>query len=393
MIQLLKRRWFAIVLMLVLMSVLAACGGAPAVTSWPGMVVRDNTAYIASSDQVYALDVATNVDAKRQVWVHKPVNSASIGYHSQPAISADGKTLYLGADALTGNNGLVIAVDTEKVTTSWTYPLTNTDIDPGNIYGGIVLANEKLFFAGGHGQLFALDAVTGRPAWDQPFDPNTNTRIWSTPAVSDKLVFIASQDHHVYAVNQSDGNQAWVFPAPSDQSNIVGTFAGSPAVYGDTIYVGSFDSNLYALDLNGKLKWKFTANGRLWDPPAESDGTLYFGDLSGNVYALDAATGQKKWPQLATVIGGVRATPLVAGGKIYVGTDQFKMYALEAATGRAVWQNPFSGKDGEMFVVTPAISGTTLIALPNLAGGTPTRLYGLNAETGAQLFVFPTPTQ
>jgi eukaryotic-like serine/threonine-protein kinase len=390
-IQLLKRRWFAIALLLVLMSVLAACSGAPAVTSWPGMVVRDNTAYIASSDQVYALDVTTNVDAKRQVWVLKPIQSTSIGYHSQPAISADGKTLYLGADAVTGNSGLVIAVNTENVTVTWTYPLTKTDIDPGSIYGGIILANEKLFFAGGHGQLFALDAATGRPAWNQPFDPNTNTRVWSTPAVNDKLVFIASQDHHVYAVNQSDGSQAWVFPAPGDQSLTVGTFAGSPAVYGDTIYVGSFDSNLYALDLNGKLKWKFTANGRLWDPPAESDGTLYFGDLSGNMYALDAATGHSKWPQSVTVIGGVRATPLIANSKIFVGTDQFKMYALDAATGRSVWQNPFSGKDGEMFVVTPAIYSTTLVALPNLAGGTPTRLYGLNADTGAQLFAFPAP--
>jgi outer membrane protein assembly factor BamB len=82
---------------------------------------------------------------------------------------------------------------------------------------------------------------------------------------------------------------------------------------------------------------------------------------------------------------------LIANSKIFVGTDQFKMYALDAATGRSVWQNPFSGKDGEMFVVTPAMYSTTLVALPNLAGGTPTRLYGLNADTGAQLFAFPAP--
>ncbi len=387
MIQLLKRRWFAIALMVLLMSVLAGCSGASAVNSWPGMVVRDNTAYIASSDQVYALDVATNVDAKRQVWVIKPSNLA----YGQPALSADGKRMYLSTNAVTGNSGAVVALDTDLVTVTWSFPTPDMNIKLGSVYGGVVLANDKLFFADGTGRLLALNAASGTPAWPQPFDPKTNTRIWSAPAVNDKLVFIASQDHHVYAVNQSDGSQAWVFPAPGDQSLTVGTFAGSPVVYGDTIYVGSFDSNLYALDLNGNLKWKFTANGRLWDPPAESDGTLYFGDLSGNMYALDAATHQSKWPQPVTVIGGVRATPLIANGKVFVGTDQFKMYALDAATGRSVWQNPFSGKDGEMFVVTPAMYSTTLVALPNLAGGTPTRLYGLNADTGAQLFVFPAP--
>jgi eukaryotic-like serine/threonine-protein kinase len=385
-IQLLKRRWFAIALMMVLMSLLAACGGPPPVSSWPGMVVRDNIAYIASSDQVYALDVATNVDAKRQVWVIKPSNLA----YGQPALSEDGKKLYVATDAVAGNSGAVVALDTEQVTVTWSFPTPEMNIKLGSVYGGVVLANDKLFFADGNGLLFAVNATNGTPTWPQPFNPNTNTRIWSSPAVSDKLVFVASQDHHVYAVDQATGNLAWKFPP--DSSIQVGTFAGSPAVYSDTVYVGSFDDNLYALDLSGRLKWKFTAQGRLWDPPAEVDGTLYFGDLSGNVYTVDAASGQAKWPQPAQVVGGVRATPLVVDGKIYIGTDQFKMYALDL-DGHPYWQNPFTGKDGEMFVVTPAITGTTLIALPNLAGGTPTRLYGLNANTGAQLWIYPTPGQ
>lgn len=392
MIHLLKRRWSAIALMMVSMSLLAACGGAPPVTSWPGMTVDGSTAYVASSDQILAIDTSPDTpDTGRQKWIFKP-GSSGIAFQSQPALSDDRKVLYLGTDSITGNSGAVIALDltVKNITVTWAYPMTNTDFSPGNIYGGIVLANGKLFFADGLGQLFALDANTGRMAWQQPFNPNTGARIWSTPAVNDKLVFVASQDHHVYAVDQSTGDLAWKFPVA--EAPQVGTFSGSPAVYSDTLYVGSFDSNLYALDLTGKLKWTFKADGRLWDPPAEVDGILYFGDLNGDVYALDAATGLAKWSQPAKVEGGVRATPLIADGKIYIGTDQFKLYALDTS-GHFYWQNPFAGKDGEMFVVTPAITGTTLIALPNLAGSTPTRLYGLNADTGAQLWSFPAPTQ
>jgi outer membrane protein assembly factor BamB len=389
-IQLLKRRWFAIALMMVLASLLAACaGGPPPVTSWPGMVMQNNTAYIASSDQIYALDVQPNIAPNLRLLRGWPFKLTTVAY-GQPALSADGKKLYLGTDTASGNSGTILAFDTEAVTVTWSFPAPGATIKLGSVYGGVILTKNKLFFADGNGLLFALNAADGTLAWPQPFDPGTNTRIWSSPAVNDKLVFVASQDHHVYAVDQATGNLAWKFPA--DQSIEVGTFSGSPAVYKDTVYVGSFDDNLYAIDLKGNLKWKFKTQGRLWEPPIEIDGTLYFGDLSGYVYAVDAATGEADWPQPGKVEGGVRATPLIANNKIYVGTDQFKLYALDM-NGNPFWQSPFTGKDGEMFVVTPAITGTSLIALPNLAGATPTRLYGLNADTGAQLWFYPPPTQ
>lgn len=390
----LSKRWFAIALLLVLATLLAGCGGPPPVTSWPGYVVNGNKAYLASSDQIIELDVSPNIaDVKRQTWSAKPVNNAGIGYHSQPALSADARTLYFGSDSLTGNSGVVFALDLELVQLKWTYPATTTDVTIGNIYGGVILDNETLYFADNNGLLYALDAATGRPRWEKPFDPGTKTRIWSTPAVKGNTVFVASQDHHLYAVNAADGSLIWQFPRAGDPQ--VGTLAGSPVVHGETVYVGSFDSNLYALNMNGELKWTFTAEGRLWDGPAEANGVLYQADLSGNVYALDPATGQAtRWPQPAKLAGGVRATPLVADGVIYVGTDQNKIYALETDTGRSVWQNPFTARDGEMMLITPQISGDSLIVLPNLAGADPVRLYGLNKATGALLWRFPpAPTQ
>lgn len=399
--RLLSRRWLAIALLSVLTLLLASCSGAPIVTSWPGMVLHKNITYLASSDQVFALDTSPNTaDIKRllQGWPVKPLNSPSLTYHGQPALSLDGKTLYLGADAVTGNSGAVFAISdvspgpSNVISVKWTYPVTQTDVNPGNVYGGVVLVSDTVYFAGGNGLLFALDAETGRPSWDKPFDPGTSVRIWSTPAVHGALVFAASQDHHLYAVNKATGDLVWKYP--KEGAPTIGTLAGSPAVYNDTVYVGSFDNYLYAVDLNGNEKWRFKAGASVWDPPAESDGVLYFGDLDGNVYALSAATGQPTaWPQTAKVDGGVRATPLVTDGVVYVGTDLHKMYALDAATGRAIWPAPFTARDGEMLLVTPALDGDTLVVLPNLAGADPIRLYGLNKTTGAQQWRFPPASQ
>ncbi len=389
MIQRLSRRWFVVASFFVLMLLLAGCSGAPVVTSWPGMVVQNDIAYVASSDHLFAVNISPDVaDAKRQEWVYPSAPAQGVAFHSQPAISPDGKVLYMGSDALTGNAGAVIALDTVRVAVKWTYPMTDTDLNPGSVYGGIVLISDTVYFAGGHGLVFALDAETGRPRWSKSLDPETGTRIWSTPAVHNNLVLVASQDHHLYALNAANGNLVWKFP--KDGAPEIGTLAGSPAVFDNTIYVGSFDGNLYATDLNGNEKWRFKANGRIWEPPAEADGTLYFGDLDGNVYAIDAATGQTlQWPQPAKVDGAVRATPLVTDSVVYVGTDQRKLYALDAANGQSVWQAPFTARDGEMILATPAVYSNTLVVVPNLAGADPIRLYGLNKTTGAPQWRFP----
>jgi outer membrane protein assembly factor BamB len=384
------RRSLLLVSLLVVMVLLAACGGAPPVTSWPGYTVPGNTAYLASADQLLAIDVAGDTAGAPLIgWPQKSPN-ASVGYYAQPALSPDGKTLYIATEQMNGNSGLVQAwANVERGTQTaptikWSYPLTDTDYLPGNVFGAVVLNNGVVYFGDGKGVIYALDAETGRPKWPKPV--HTEARIWSSIVVDDQNVYAASQDHCLYAINKVSGNQAWKFP---DDCTTIDALVGSPTVTDGTVYVGSFGSVLYAVNAqSGKLKWSFKADGTLWDGPAVVDGVVYFGDRSGNVYALDAATGQnKKW--LAKVEGGVKMTPLVSDGIVYIGTESNKMYAFKADTGQMVWAQPFQARDGENFLVTPAVVSQTLLALPNLAGGDPVRLYGLNKNTGALVWRYP----
>ncbi|AEH51461.1 PQQ-binding-like beta-propeller repeat protein [Pseudothermotoga thermarum] len=58
-----------------------------------------------------------------------------------------------------------------------------------------------------------------------------------------------------------------------------GSVESSPVIGSDgTIYVGSWDKNVYALDPNGTLKWRFETDDRVISSPAiGSDGTIYVG--------------------------------------------------------------------------------------------------------------------
>jgi hypothetical protein len=67
----------------------------------------------------------------------------------------------------------------------------------------------------------------------------------------------------------------------------------SPAIGADgTIYVGSADMKLYAINPDGSEKWHFTTQGAIASSPAiGSDGTIYIGSSDNNLYAVaDAST-------------------------------------------------------------------------------------------------------
>ncbi len=205
MIRFLARRWLLIVSVVVLAVFLAACGGAPPVTSWPGYTIQGSTAYLASADELVAVELAGDTAGVNLIgWPVKAPNSGQ-GYYALPSLTSEGKTLYVATEQTNGNSGQVQAwMNVERGTQAsptikWTYPLTTTDYIPGNIYGAVVLNDNALYFGDGKGSVYALNAADGRPLWSAPF--RTSARIWSSVVVDDQNVYAASQDHHLYAVN------------------------------------------------------------------------------------------------------------------------------------------------------------------------------------------------
>ena len=62
------------------------------------------------------------------------------------------------------------------------------------------------------------------------------------------------------------------------------------------VYVGSFDNNVYALDVvTGAKVWNYTTGGHVWSKPSVANGIVYVGSNDNNVYALDARTGVNVW--------------------------------------------------------------------------------------------------
>jgi subtilisin family serine protease/outer membrane protein assembly factor BamB len=181
----------------------------------------------------------------------------------------------------------------------------------------------------------------------------TGNAITSTPAVgSDGTLYVGSNDGSVYAVNP-DGSPRWSYPTSGYIDN------ASPALASDgSVIVGSSDGYLYALNgSTGALAWRFQASSPISTTAAiGGDGTLYFHD-DLNLYALTSA-GTLKW-QVA-VNGHTYSSPVIGpSGTLYVGTpaglliiDGTGSTTATLATSSPIDATPAIDADGTVYVAT-----------------------------------------
>lgn len=82
--------------------------------------------------------------------------------------------------------------------------------------------------------------------------------------------------------------EKWVFQTG-------GSIDGSPALDSEsTLYVGSKDGYLYAIDSSGALKWRFQTGPVQTSPTLGPDEAIYVTNARGTLYAINH-TGTKRW--------------------------------------------------------------------------------------------------
>ena len=111
-----------------------------------------------------------------------------------------------------------------------------------------------------------------------------------------------------------------------------GPIQGSPVVAYDTVYVGSNDQTLYALDAKQwGLKCNFKAGGAIRYTPAIWNNRVYFSARDNRVYALNAETGELIWQFKSET--WMDSPPILSNGRVYIGAFTQKIHIINATTG------------------------------------------------------------
>lgn len=116
----------------------------------------------------------------------------------------------------------------------------------------------------------------------------------------------------------------------------------SAAISQGRVFIGSSDTNVYALDLRtGEKRWSYATQDAVEAAPCVIEETVYIGSGDGFLYALEAESGQLKWKYETDgeILGAANWTRAPDGRKIWilVGSYDNRVHCIDAESGQAVW--------------------------------------------------------
>ncbi|MCL6582617.1 MAG: PQQ-binding-like beta-propeller repeat protein [bacterium] len=346
-------------------------------------VGADGTVYIGGLDgRLYAL---RGQDGSLK-WSYR----AGDEIYGSPAIGADG-TVYIGS-----LDGQLYALRGQDGSLKWSYRAG------GGISSSPAIGADGTVYIGSlDGYLYAFGSPAGLgadsiwPCWrlnaqhtgqSLLVGPKTPTLKWkcqiggevySSPIVAlDGTIYIGSYDSKIYALKPDGSGVKWSYQAG-------GQVRSTPAIASDgTIYAAAFDGLVYALkSLNGSLKWSYQTGNQIYSSPSVGpDGTVYIAGLDGKVYALKP-DGSLKWSYKAD--SGIYSSPALSQeGLVYVASGDGKLYALNSQDGRLVW----SYQTRERIYSSPALDAYGTLYIGGLNG----RLYALSSADGSLRWKYQT---
>lgn len=173
----------------------------------------------------------------------------------------------------------------------------------------------------------------------------------SSPAIDeDGTIYVGSWDTKLYAINPN-GTQKW-------SVGTGGSIFSSPAIGDDgTIYIGHMENSIVAVNSNGTIKWNYpTGSWITSDPAIGDDGTIYIGSADNYLYAL-YPNGTLKWRFKTGHY--IKGPPSIADDStIYIGSWDDYLYALypngtmkwKISVGYGTETNPSIASDGTIYV-------------------------------------------
>jgi hypothetical protein len=156
----------------------------------------------------------------------------------------------------------------------------------------------------------------------------------SAPAVVDGVAYVPCRGPHLLAVDL-DGRLRWRFDA-DDASDA--WMDKTPIIVKEYIFSTLTTGAVLALRaVDGSLAWR-TSTGPAGKPLSQpvTDGARLFVGARDGLHALDLTDGREAWH--FSTERRIMAASIVAGGVVYVGCHDHNLYALKADTGRELWR-------------------------------------------------------
>ena len=201
------------------------------------------------------------------------------------------------------------------------------------------------------------------------------------PSVQDGVLYLASSNGVVRALNASTGAKIWT-------ANTGVILSAGPSANSGRVIVASNNGDVIALGSTaGKELWRSKVSGEIIAAPGVGIEQVAVRAANGTLHVLNANSGSELWfdeQVVPTLSLRGASTPIVVSGVVIAGTDAGKLISFNAVDGAVLWERllglPRGSTELERLI---DIDGNIAINETNLfAVGYNSRLAKVDARSG-----------
>ncbi|MDE0982528.1 MAG: outer membrane protein assembly factor BamB [Gammaproteobacteria bacterium] len=165
-----------------------------------------------------------------------------------------------------------------------------------------------------------------------------------TPAIDSGVIYAASENGAVVAIEISTGNTLW-------GTRVEGVITGGVGSGDGMVMVATESAELVVLDqADGAIKWRHAVSSEVLSAPQTNGDVIVAQTVDDKLVALDAEDGELRWTyettQPALTLRG-SSKPVIAAGAVIAGFSNGTLVAVSAEDGVYLWEERVAVPEGE----------------------------------------------
>ncbi|MGB1175130.1 MAG: outer membrane protein assembly factor BamB [Luminiphilus sp.] len=206
-----------------------------------------------------------------------------------------------------------------------------------------------------------------------------------TPTLIDGVIYVASSDGEVAAINAANGARLW-------RVELERPLSGGVGYHNRSLYLGGADGSVLQLSAeDGAVEWEAAVSGEVLAAPVVSDDWVIVQTYDGKLLGFRSGAEEPSWTFTSDVpVLTLRGTsaPILVGGNAIAGFGDGKVVAVDVDSGNVSWEARIGVPQGssEIDRIVDVDGAMTQQGIELFVASYQGRLAALDSRTGRKLW-------
>ena len=206
-----------------------------------------------------------------------------------------------------------------------------------------------------------------------------------TPTLIDGVIYVASSDGEVAAINAANGARLW-------RVELERPLSGGVGYHNRSLYLGGADGSVLQLSAeDGAVEWEAAVSGEVLAAPVVSDDWVIVQTYDGKLLGFRSGAEEPSWTFTSDVpVLTLRGTsaPILVGGNAIAGFGDGKVIAVDVDSGNVSWEARIGVPQGssEIDRIVDVDGAMTQQGIELFVASYQGRVAALDSRTGRKLW-------